>query len=210
MTTPHREATAWFDDLYASASRGERAIPWDRHAPNPLLTGWLAGNPPPAKPGRAIVVGCGPGEDAHPLVDAGYRVTAFDISPSAIDIARQRSPGAVIDFHVADLFNLPPEWTAAFDLVIESQDIQALPVSLRSEAIEKVARLVAPDGRLLVIAFAGTHDGEGALVDGPPWPLARADLDQFTRHGLELTVLDQFDPTGDMPLRRWRAEYHRP
>jgi SAM-dependent methyltransferase len=205
----HHEVTAWFDDLYASASRGERTIPWDRHAPNTLLTDWLAANPPSAKPGRAMVVGCGTGEDALPLVDLGYDVTAFDISPAAIDIARQRHPQAAISFHVEDLFNLPQEWNGAFDLVVESQDVQALPVELRAEAIENVARLVAPGGRLLVIAFADGRDGEGVDFDGPPWPLTRSDLDRFTEHGLTMDTLDQIAPDGDDSIYRWRAEYHR-
>jgi SAM-dependent methyltransferase len=205
----HHEVTAWFDDLYASASRGERTIPWDRHAPNAPLTEWLAANPPSDNPGRAMVVGCGTGEDALPLVDLGYDVTAFDISPAAIDIARQRHPQAAISFHVEDLFDLPPEWNGAFDLVVESQDVQALPVELRAEAIESVARLVAPGGRLLVIAFADGRDGEGVDFDGPPWPLTRADLDRFTEHGLTMDTLDQIAPDGDDTIYRWRAEYHR-
>jgi SAM-dependent methyltransferase len=208
--TTHHEVTAWFDDLYASASRGERTIPWDRHAPNTLLTDWLAAKPQAATPGRAIVVGCGTGEDALPLVDLGYDVTAFDVSPTAIEIARQRHPQAAISFHVENLFDLPPEWNDAFDLVIESQDIQALPVELRDEAIRKVAHLVAPGGRLLVIAWADGRDGEGVDFDGPPWPLSRAHLDLFTGHGLELVTLDQIAPAGDDTIYRWRAEYHRP
>jgi SAM-dependent methyltransferase len=156
-----------------------------------------------------MVVGCGTGEDALPLVELGYDVTAFDISPAAIDIARQRHSQAAISFHVEDLFNLPPEWNGAFDLVVESQDVQALPVELRAEAIACVARLVAPGGRLLVIAFADGRDGEGVDFDGPPWPLTRADLDRFTEHGLTMGTLDQIAPDGDDSIYRWRAEYHR-
>ncbi len=209
MTTTHLEAAAWYDDLYASDSRGERTIPWDRHAPNALLTEWLAANSPGTNPGRAMVIGCGTGEDALPLVELGYQVTAFDISPTAIEIAHRRHPRAAIDFQVADLFDLPPEWTSAFDLVVESQNVQALPVDFRNEAIASVASLVAPGGRLLVIAIADGRDGEGVPFEGPPFPLTRADLDRFTRHGLKQIAVEQIAPTDENPLYRWCAEYQR-
>src|SRR5690606_34197513 len=135
-------------------------------------------------------------------IDLGYQVSAFDISPTAIDIARQRHPQSTIDFHVADLFDLPGTWIGAFDLVVESQNVQALPVDLRDEAIANVARLVAPGGRLLVIAIAiaDGRDGEGVPSEGPPFPLTRADLDRFTRHGLELIAADQIAPTESNPV----------
>ena len=68
---------------------------------------------------------------------------------------------------VADLLAPPAEWAGAFDLVVECNNVQALPRELRDTATAAVASFVAPGGTLLVVAAAATAWGE----DGPPWPL---------------------------------------
>ena len=74
------DPTAWFDRLYSESALGTARIPWDRAAPHPLL------DPPPPSPGtpaRALVVGCGLGDDAELISSLGYRTVAFDLSPAA-------------------------------------------------------------------------------------------------------------------------------
>jgi hypothetical protein len=34
------DPTGWFERLYAAAAAGETGVPWDRHAPSPLLVQW--------------------------------------------------------------------------------------------------------------------------------------------------------------------------
>jgi hypothetical protein len=85
--------------------------------------------------------------------------------------------------------------------------VQALPDPPRDQAIANVAELVGADGTLIVIALA--HSGQ-APDDGPPWPLARREIDAFASPGLvEVTVEEIADPPPS-PVRRWRAEFHRP
>src|SRR5205807_8102223 len=43
------------------------------------------------EPGTALDLGCGPGRNAHYLASAGFEVDAVDLSPAAIDWARQRA-----------------------------------------------------------------------------------------------------------------------
>jgi SAM-dependent methyltransferase len=80
----------------------------------------------------------------------GYRVLAFDISPSAIAMCRQRYPDSTVDYRVADLFKLPAEWRRGFDLVYECNTIQILTGPARALAIEAIADLVADGGDILV------------------------------------------------------------
>jgi SAM-dependent methyltransferase len=173
-------------------------MPWDRTVPQPLLADWAGGRDHPK--GSAVVVGCALGGDAEFIASLGYATLAFDVSPSAIAVARQRFPESSVDYRVADLFDLPAEWSGAFDLVVEIHTVQALPRAVRAAATATVAGLVAPGGTLLVIAFAGQPD-----QGGPPWPLTRADVDAFAAVGLapvRVEVMDNGTP-------RWRAEFHR-
>ena len=51
--------------------------------------------------GRVVEVGCGSGTLARHLVDAGYNVVGFDISPAMVRLAREKVPEAT--FRVASL-----------------------------------------------------------------------------------------------------------
>jgi SAM-dependent methyltransferase len=198
------DPTAWFERLYADAAQGQAIVPWDRRAPHPLLVEWVEQQPASSR-GRTLVVGSGLGDDAAFLAVRGYRVIAFDISKSAIESARRRFPTSPVDFRVADLLNPPAEWRQRFDLVVETYTTQSLPVRLRPTVALHVGRFVAPGGTLLVLAAAGERD---ELVDGPPWPLSRADTESFAVEGLEVARLEEIrDPPG---TRHWRALFTRP
>jgi SAM-dependent methyltransferase len=198
------DPTAWFEQLYADAAQGHAVVPWDRRAPHPLLVEWVEQEPARSR-SRTLVVGSGLGDDAAFLAARGYRVIAFDISKSAIESARRRFPTSPVDFRVADLLNPPPEWRQHFDLVVETYTTQALPVRLRPTVALHVGRFVAPGGMLVVLAVA--RDGDEP-VDGPPWPLSRADIELFAVEGLEVVSVELVrDPPG---THHWRAVFTRP
>jgi SAM-dependent methyltransferase len=201
------DPTGWFDRLYAAGAAGRVPVPWNRRKPHPLLTGWAQHHNLAARGKRAIVPGCGLGADAEYLAGLGFTTTAFDISPTAIRLARQRYPGTPVEYVSADLLHLPPSWLRAFDLVAEIITVQALPRAVRRQATASVARLTAPGGTLLVIAAA--HDGTGEPQTGPPWPLTRAEVDEFASDGLTTAVIEITAMPGEPAERRWRAEFHR-
>ena len=198
------DPTGWFEHLYAAAEEGQAVVPWDRRAPHPLLVEWAATQPPPGTAHRALVIGCGLGEDAAYLSSLGWGVTAFDISPSAIAAARRRFPTVPADFRVADLLNPPEEWAGRFDLVLETYTTQSLPVRLRSAVTRHVRRFVAVGGTLLVLAEA--EDEHSAA--GPPWPLTREEVAAFAGEGLHTVAIDDVRTPPD--VRQWRAQFERP
>jgi SAM-dependent methyltransferase len=202
-TSPDGDPTGWFERLYADAAQGQAIVPWDRRAPHPLLVEWVERQP--ARSGcRTLVVGSGLGDDAAFLAARGYRVIAFDISKSAIESARRRFPTTPADFRVADLLNPPAEWAQRFDLVVETYTTQSLPVRLRPIVALHVGRFVAPGGALLVLAVASAGDEP---VEGPPWPLSRADIESFAVEGLEVASAEFVrDPPG---THHWRAVFTR-
>ncbi|MGB7415990.1 MAG: class I SAM-dependent methyltransferase, partial [Thermosynechococcaceae cyanobacterium] len=163
---------------------------------------WLTQAPPPQNLASALVIGCGLGDDAERLQQQGYRVRAFDVSPTAIAWCQQRFPNSEVDYTVADLLNLDPQWEPA-DFVFECRNTQALPLGVRSQAIQAIAKLVAPHGRLLVITRLRETE---AAPDGPPWPLSESELSEFTTLGLHEVKRAQF-MEGD--ITQVRIEYRR-
>lgn len=201
------DPTGWFERLYSEAERGEATVPWDRAAPQAVFVDWARRSIPDGTGRRALVVGCGLGRDAEYLAGFGFAVTAFDISATAVRTARARHPGSPVDYVVADLLDPPAAWRHAFDLVLESITVQALPDPPRAAAIRNVGTLVAPGGTLLVIAVSREP---GQDFTPPPWPLLRTELDGFAADGLDLAQLELVPDATTPTLRRWRAEFRRP
>ena len=201
------DATGWFERLYHEAGGEAMAIPWAELKVNPNFLQWAQKVNLAGEGKRALVVGCGLGDDAEALSAMGFEVTAFDVAPTAIEWARKRFPESLVTYRVADLFEAPSQWKGAFDFVLEAYTIQALPMELREMAIEAVAAFVAKGGKALVVC-RGKDDGQA--VDGPPWPVSRPELETFKEYGLvEATFEDYLEPE-EPPARRFRVEYPRP
>jgi SAM-dependent methyltransferase len=194
--------TGWFEPLYAGAEAAGGAPPWTVAETRPPLREWLDAHG--AGDGRsAIVVGCGLGADAEYVAGLGYATTGFDLSPTAIRLAAERGRHYVT-YVVADLLDLPAEWGGAFDLVVEALTVQALPRTLRTPATDAVAGLVAPGGTLVVLTNKREDEGD---VDGPPWPLSRAEVDAFAATGAVEQVAVEALPEPGQHYAWWRAEF---
>lgn len=118
-------------------------------APNGVLLTEATGLPP----GHALDLGCGEGADAHWLARRGWRVTAVDISPTALRRAADAAPDLAdqVAWTAADLTRTPPR-PHAFDLV--TAHYFPLPRTPDHTALRGVLEAVAPGGTLL---FTG-HD----------------------------------------------------
>jgi SAM-dependent methyltransferase len=195
---------ASFEEIYARAGEDFGAIPWAALAPHPALVAWLDRQPP--GDGRtALIVGCGLGDDAEEVSRRGYRVTGFDLSPTAISRCRQRFPGSAVTYRVADLFALPADWNGAFGLAVEIRTLQSLPPAQRAAAAAAIAAVLGPGGRVFVHCLA-REDGEP--VTSRPWPVSPRELAAFTRAGLRREeFLDR--PGGPGRSRTFTAVYER-
>ena len=200
-----QDPTGWFEPLYAEAQGNTAQVPWAKNQAHPYLQQWLETYPPETEGKTALVIGCGLGDDAELLSSLGYRVTAFDISPTAIAWCQQRFPESSVDYQVGDLFNLDPNWQHKFDFVFECRNIQALPLNVRSQVISAIAPLVANNGTLLVIT---RHRDNNTIPDGPPWALSEAELSRFTELGLTEVRRDRFIEGEQIKVEQLRLEYH--
>jgi SAM-dependent methyltransferase len=200
------DVTGWFEQLYRESESEGFAISWIDLAPNPYLVEWLRGRPATPQ-GRAAVVGCGYGDDAELLAGLGLKVTAFDISATAVEHCRRRFPESRVGYVVGDALNPAAEWIGAFDFVFEAYTVQVLPGEARAVCASSIGSLVAPGGVLLAVARSRTpSDPEGLM----PWPLTRAELDEFAAPGLGLANLAEIVEPGDPPVPRFIAEFRRP
>lgn len=200
----HPEETEFFDAIYREASGNPVAIPWADMEPTSLLKRWLKESATP--PGSAIVVGCGLGDDAEALAAGGWRVTGFDLSPTAIAWCRERFPDTEVDYQVHDLAGVPASWKGAFDLVMEARTIQSFPPERQTEVIGWISALAGSGGRVLVAAIG--HRGTPRDI-GPPWPVAEAALDAFLAEGLTLQEFSAHPSPWD-GFEFFELEYLRP
>jgi len=201
------DPTGWFERLYTAAAEGRAEVPWDRGTPHRLLVEWADRHRVEGRGRRALVVGCGLGEDAEFLAARGFDAVGFDVSATAIQTARARHPGSHVDYRTADLLAPPTEWDQAYDLVLESLTVQSLPPDTRPTTIANVRRFVRFGGTLLVVAFA---DVGGEEDDGPPWPLDRSAIESFGADGLTAVRIEDLPDPASPTVHRWRAEFHRP
>jgi uncharacterized protein YndB with AHSA1/START domain len=111
-------------------------------------------------PGHALDLGCGEGGDAVWLAQRGWRVTAVDISPTAVargeTAARRLGLADRVSWVAHDLSTWDVD--ASYDLVTASFFQAPVPLA-RVEILRRQAARVAPGGRLLVVSHAAP----------PPW-----------------------------------------
>ena len=174
--------------------------------PHPGLAEWI-GRSGHLFEGKALDVGCGLGDNAEALSHLGYEVTGFDLSETAIEWAKRRFPESAVHYVQADLFNAPTQWNRAFDLVQETYTLQALPAPLRVKAIDAIAEFVAPGGILLVVCRSRPESV--ASAEGPPWPLARSELQAFKDAGLVERNFQEFVVRENREIPHFRIEYER-
>ena len=200
------DATGWFDALYAEADGDNEKIPWADLEPNRFFVEFAEKTNLQGNGRKALVVGCGLGDDALYLHNLGFKVTAFDISETAINWAKKLHAKTDINFEAADLFVPPRGWISGFDFVLEIYTIQPLPLEIRPKVIDSIANFVAPNGKIVVVT-RGREDDE--IPPELPWALSRQDLSQFEKNGLQQTHFEEMPGDEDPPIRRFVVEYFK-
>ena len=203
----NRDPTGWFEKLYRGARGDTGAIPWAHLRVNPFLTEWVTNDQPSGEGKRALVVGCGLGDDAEAMARYGFDVTAFDISPEAIAWARRRFPDSQVRYTFANALSLPERWSEQFHLIVEIYTLQSLPFqAMRERVAANLTRCVSPGGSLLVICAGRDESDEPGSM---PWPLTRADLTTFERVGLREVSFEDLLSHEEPFFRHFRIHYQK-
>lgn len=191
----------FFESIYKQSQGDEEKIPWATLQTNKYLAEYLEQHIGESK---AVVIGCGLGDDAVALAEAGFDVTAIDVSQTAIDWCKERFGHTDVNFRVQDIFELPEEMLGQYDFIFESRTIQSLSLEFRNKIIGAISSLMAPDAKALIIA-----DGkrESETHEGPPWPLTSNELRLFENHGCKELEFSIFD--GERSSLKFRALYQK-
>lgn len=139
-----KDARAQWDARFTTPGR------WFGDQPNAFLRREAGRLPPGA---TVLSVADGEGRNAIHLAELGYRVSAFDLSPVAVDKARRWAAErrVSVDFHVSDVDTWA--WApSAFDAVV-AIFVQFAGPAMRARMFEGIWRTLKPGGVLLVQGY---------------------------------------------------------
>src|SRR5262249_49103687 len=114
-------------------------MPWEKGEASPGLVDFLQTHPTLPR-GTVCVPGCGTGHDVRAWAQAGFTTSGFDIAPSAIKLAKEKTQaaGLTATFELSDfLKNTPP---VPFDWLFEHTLFCAINPAERDEYVRAVLR----------------------------------------------------------------------
>jgi SAM-dependent methyltransferase len=151
-------------------------MPWEKGEASPGLVDFLAAHPE-LKPGTVCVPGCGTGHDARVWVRAGFKVTGYDLAPSAIRLSRERTVAAGLKAEFAQGDFLRDELPRAFDWLFEHTLFCAIDPADRDRYVKAALRWLKPGGDYLAVNYLIPDK------DGPPFGTTRDELwERFSPH----------------------------
>ena len=180
-------------------------MPWEKGAPSPGLVDFLAAHPD-LPLGTVCVPGCGTGHDVREFARAGFDTFGFDIAPSAIKLAAEKTKAAGLKakFQLADfLHDEPPQ---KFDWIFEHTLFCAIKPQERDDYVRAALRWLKPDGQYLSVNYLIPDK------DGPPFGTTRDEL--WRRFSPHFELVEELVPrsypnrTGLELLLWWRRKVH--
>jgi SAM-dependent methyltransferase len=96
-----------------------------------------------------LELGCGTGHDAARLAEAGYRVTAIDVSSEAIRRAQKRYAGLDVQFMQLDFAMGLPHGDQSFDSVMANVTLHMFSDGTTRAIFQEVHRVLRPGGLFL-------------------------------------------------------------
>lgn len=139
------------DAAFWEQSYQAHATPWDLGGPTPVFARLIREQAVPK--GRLLIPGAGRGYDALAFVEAGFEVTAIDLSETACQQLREAATkrGVTLDVRQGDFFAL--QAAGCFDAVLEYTFYCAIAPEQRAAYRDQMARLLRPGGLLVGLFF---------------------------------------------------------
>ncbi|OBG28184.1 bifunctional 2-polyprenyl-6-hydroxyphenol methylase/3-demethylubiquinol 3-O-methyltransferase UbiG [Mycobacterium sp. 852002-51057_SCH5723018] len=174
--------------------------PWEGHPLGRSLRNLVegTGDAPALAAGSALEVGCGTGDCSIYLAQHGWKVTAVDFVPKALDRARAKAgaAGASVNFVQADVTQLSRAGIGAgFQLIVDNGCLHNMSDGDRDAYVREVGAVAAPDARLLIAAFA--PGGRFGVRGVDPSEMER----RFTSGWTLLSAADEQELDGQTPTR---------
>ena len=168
-------------------------LPWNAGGPDPDLVRLVKTDVIPV--GQALDIGTGPGHDAVFLIQQGFNVIGFDISPSAVVMARENASnkGLFGFFQQGDIRQIPVE-DRFIDFAYDRGCFHVLDPEDRPKAVNEVHRVLKKNGLYLLKVFSDKEP------PGPgPHRFSRKELDDL--FGKQFKTLEFGDGLFDGPVK---------
>ncbi len=180
------ESESWDQEYLAGRAS------WDVGLPDTNISELVKSGELPV--GTLLDLGCGPGNESIHLAKQGFRTTGIDISPIAIQRAREKAAKEHVDccFIVADILRIPLQ-KERFDVILDKACFHFIAPHERRKYTDKIVVSLAPGGKYLLFV-SSDHDVQ---IDGPH---------KFTREDIIATFGDTFNI---LWVRLVTLEHHR-
>src|SRR5262245_21553474 len=170
---------------YWEARYQTQDMPWEKGEASPGLVDFLAAHSDLPR-GTVCVPGCGTGHDVGAWAQAGFAATGFDLAPSAIQIAIERTKAAGLKAHFKLANFLRDEPSEPFDWLFEHTLFCAIELNQRDDYVRAVQRWLKPNGQYLAVNYLLPDD------DGPPFKTTRDE--QWRRFSPNFNLLKEWVP----------------
>lgn len=149
-------AHRWWD-----ANGPQRAL----HELNPARLGYIAARAP-LRGARVLDVGCGAGLLSEALAAAGAQVTALDLAPELVEVAKLHllESGHSVDYRLQSVESLAAEMPAAFDAIACMELLEHVPDP--QSVISACADALKPGGKLFVSTLNRTPAAFAVAIVG--------------------------------------------
>ena len=135
---------------------------------------------------RVLDVGCGAGLLSEALAGEGAEVTALDLSPELLDVARLHllESGRQVDYRLVSVEDLAAQMPSEFDAITCMEMLEHVPDP--GSVLRACASLLKPGGTLFVSTLDRTPQAFGAAILGAEYlarllPRGTHDYQQFIR-----------------------------
>lgn len=165
---PRKNERDLFEALYRANSND---LPWEHEDPDPDLIDFTEKlNVPPNS--RVLDAGCGNGKNLIYLKKKGFEVHGFDISKTAVALAKERVP--LSHLIIADARNLP-YGDVCFDFIVDIGLLHCVPPNGWESFKNEVFRVLKPRGYYYLREF------HRQAIHPPDRPLFYENVDQTGR-----------------------------
>ena len=160
-------------------------MPWEKGEASPGLVDFLRAHPELER-GTVCVPGCGTGHDVRTWAAAGFQAFGYDIAPSAVRLAAERTQAAGLSARFDQLDFLRDAPPIQFDWIFEHTLFCAIQPSERDDYQRAVLRWLKPQGHYLAVNYLIPD------ADGPPFGTTRDEL--WRRFSPDFDLLAEWVP----------------
>lgn len=136
--------------------------------------------------GTALDIGTGPGTQAIALARLGFRVTATDLSTTAIEKAIEKTQDAKLDILWMQDDILNSQLDQRFDVIVDRGCFHVLPPQRRQDYVNVVASLLEPSGYLFLKCFSTRETRESG-----PYRFTPSDIQEIFQSHFHLISTEE-------------------